>query len=344
MTKSITPIDTANDTFQIFIDRVNEIINVVNTEVVTVNSSVGVSTGNGFVNGIFGSNTLVTSFLRGGNVGTSATLTITSNVQVNTAVLSIGNTTVNTRIEAANITIANSTVDYSLPLPTTVQKSATNFFLTANGQWSIVDTSAASVAGSNTFIQFNDSGSFGAVNTFIFNKATLVLGLGNSSVNTSVSTTQVRVTNTVGNTIVSPTNITIGNSSIFSVVNSISVSTANGFFSNRVNTSLTAVGNGSAGSPSYTFASDTDTGFYRSNENQVTIALGGANKATFGPSNTVFTDRIFANGKIVALLTVSNSSSAPANPAQGELWFNTGAGKLFIYYNDGTSAQWVSVA
>jgi hypothetical protein len=344
MAKTITPIDTANDTFQVWIDRFNELINFANTEVVTVNSSAGITTGNGFINGIFGANTLVATFLRGGNVSTSGLLTITSNVSIDSSYLSVGNTSTNTRIDFANITIANSTVDYSIPLPTSAQKSATNFFLSANGEWGFIDTTAASVAGSNTFIQFNDSGSFGGANNFTFNKATVTLGVGNSSINTSISTTQVRISNTIGNTVILPTSITIGNSSVFTIVNSTSVSAANGFFTNRVNTNISSIGNGSAASPSLTFTSDPDTGLYRSNENQMTVTLGGTNKVTFGPSNTVFSDRIFANGKIVALLTVSNSTSAPANPGQGELWFNTGAGKLFIYYNDGTSAQWISVA
>ena len=35
------------------------------------------------------------------------------------------------------------------------------------------------------------------------------------------------------------------------------------------------------------------------------------------------------------------SDNAPANPSQGDLWWNSADGKLKIYYDDGQSAQWV---
>lgn len=38
------------------------------------------------------------------------------------------------------------------------------------------------------------------------------------------------------------------------------------------------------------------------------------------------------------------SSTAPLNPTPGDLWWNDTDGVLYIYYNDGTSAQWVSVS
>jgi microcystin-dependent protein len=38
---------------------------------------------------------------------------------------------------------------------------------------------------------------------------------------------------------------------------------------------------------------------------------------------------------------VTNSATAPENPANGDAWFNTTEGSLFVYYNDGDSGQWV---
>lgn len=35
--------------------------------------------------------------------------------------------------------------------------------------------------------------------------------------------------------------------------------------------------------------------------------------------------------------------TAPAAPVVGQLWWRSDSGKLFIYYNDGTSTQWVPV-
>ena len=41
-----------------------------------------------------------------------------------------------------------------------------------------------------------------------------------------------------------------------------------------------------------------------------------------------------------ALLTII-SDTAPAGPVNGQLWWNSADANLYIYYDDGTSAQWV---
>ena len=38
------------------------------------------------------------------------------------------------------------------------------------------------------------------------------------------------------------------------------------------------------------------------------------------------------------------STSAPGSPNNGDLWLNTNNGRLYVYYNDGTSSQWVQPA
>ena len=37
------------------------------------------------------------------------------------------------------------------------------------------------------------------------------------------------------------------------------------------------------------------------------------------------------------------SSTPPTNAHSGQLWWDSDSGDLYIYYNDGTSAQWVGV-
>jgi len=37
------------------------------------------------------------------------------------------------------------------------------------------------------------------------------------------------------------------------------------------------------------------------------------------------------------------SDTAPGSPSQGSLWWDSSTGGLFIYYNDGTSSQWVQL-
>ena len=44
-----------------------------------------------------------------------------------------------------------------------------------------------------------------------------------------------------------------------------------------------------------------------------------------------------------ATTQVITSDSAPSNPADGDLWYDTDYGGMFVYYADGTSNQWVEV-
>lgn len=80
--KSLPSIDTNQDTFYSWIVKTNGIINLCNTEVVTANNSANgaITTGNGYVIGAFGANTVVASILAGGNTLSTSTLTISTNV------------------------------------------------------------------------------------------------------------------------------------------------------------------------------------------------------------------------------------------------------------------------
>ena len=43
-------------------------------------------------------------------------------------------------------------------------------------------------------------------------------------------------------------------------------------------------------------------------------------------------------------VSVYVSATAPVAPANGDVWWNTNLGSLFIYYDDGDTSQWVSAA
>ena len=42
--------------------------------------------------------------------------------------------------------------------------------------------------------------------------------------------------------------------------------------------------------------------------------------------------------------SVTSSDTAPANPSSGDLWYRTDDSTLYVYYNDGSSSQWVGVS
>lgn len=42
--------------------------------------------------------------------------------------------------------------------------------------------------------------------------------------------------------------------------------------------------------------------------------------------------------------SVTISDTAPGSPAAGDLWFSSVDGSLSVYYDDGTSLQWVAVS
>ena len=42
--------------------------------------------------------------------------------------------------------------------------------------------------------------------------------------------------------------------------------------------------------------------------------------------------------------SVTTSDTAPTSPNSGDQWFDTTSGTLYVYYNDGTSSQWIGVS
>jgi hypothetical protein len=81
--------------------------------------------------------------------------------------------------------------------------------------------------------------------------------------------------------------------------------------------------------------------------NTITVANISANGTT-GTAGQVLT----SNGTIVYWATPSSGSgssvtvsdTAPSSPTNGTLWYYTGTSELFVYYDDGTSTQWVTTA
>lgn len=95
MTISLTPVANSQ-TFGTWLQRTNDLVQLFSANSVTVDSSLGgsLSTGNAYVNGIFGSNTLYATYISGGNLTSNGLLTILTNTAVN-ATMSVGNSSMN---------------------------------------------------------------------------------------------------------------------------------------------------------------------------------------------------------------------------------------------------------
>src|SRR5215475_1592567 len=77
------------------------------------------------------------------------------------------------------------------------------------------------------------------------------------------------------------------------------------------------------------------------------LSTTGVTAATYGSATQVPQLTVSAEGRITAATTVtvvalvSIGTTAPASPTVGQLWWRSDTGRLMIYYNDGTSTQWV---
>lgn len=83
MSRTIANVETTSDTFYSWLTKTNQTAEAfLDTVTVKANTAGDSTSGNGFVVGIFGANTLVGSAIRGGSVTTAADLTLSSNTKL----------------------------------------------------------------------------------------------------------------------------------------------------------------------------------------------------------------------------------------------------------------------
>ena len=153
----------------------------------------------------------------------------------------IGNSTSNIAIDVESLTISNSSISFTLTGPSEEKSSAGNYYLNANGEWTVVETGVSTAGGSNTNIQFNNSNTLFGTNAFNFDSTTNTVSIqnnlfvGNSTANVFANATSFGVSNStsnvsinslrvsVGNTVVNSSLITISNSTSTANINPISI-------------------------------------------------------------------------------------------------------------------------
>jgi hypothetical protein len=169
MAKTLPSINTASDTFQNWVDRTNAIITLIDTEVVTANTAGAVTSGNGFVNGYFGANTLVATNIKGGNVTTNSVITFQTN------------TTFSANVLVSQQLAVTNTVSFANTLAVTGNTTLSNTLL-------IVGLANAS-GGLNTTTANTTAINVGAN----INLTTSTLNIGNTSINVSSNSSMIRI-------------------------------------------------------------------------------------------------------------------------------------------------------
>lgn len=226
MAHSITLVNKSTDTFDSWVDNHNEMANVLTQEALTANNNANGAyvIGNSYVFGIFGANTLaVFTGLRGGNVQSTNTLYLSSNLYANDIAytISIGNSTVNSIATATNVIYANGLTTSQIAwnqikigsnvvanLTTISVGNSTSLSVLGNNFLSIGNSSSNAVINNTSLNIANISANQVSVGSGVFVNTTVVY-IGNSTVN-NFSNSSVNILG--GNLTLNSSSLFIGNS------------------------------------------------------------------------------------------------------------------------------------
>lgn len=226
---TLPSINTSADTFQSLFDKVNAVINTIANSVVTSNNSANgaVTTGNGYISGIFSSNVFATPTLRGGNVQTSATLDVISNTNFSTVVnvstqILVGNSTTNVIANSSSlkignfianntvVSIGNSTVNTvvntsSFKVGSNVVVGTGSLFIgntTSNAEMNLTTLKLLGGVSLNSiaFVVNNFNVNSSSINILTTSLTDTTLKIGNSTVNSVLNTTSMVIGTAVHNT------------------------------------------------------------------------------------------------------------------------------------------------
>lgn len=110
MSRAFTNVAVNSDTFYSWLGKTNDTLFAF-SETVTIkaNTAGDMTSGNGFVTGIFGANTITTSVLKGGNVQSNASILLTSNVNIGNSSLEVNTLQANiSHVKSALYTTSNT--------------------------------------------------------------------------------------------------------------------------------------------------------------------------------------------------------------------------------------------
>lgn len=166
--------------------------------------------------------------------------------------------------------------------------------------------------------------------------------LGSAVVGSSLTSVGTIATGTWQGTVISST---YGGTGINNAGRTLSINTNSGSLAyTNASTTLTIANNASVsgtntGDQTITLTGDvtgTGTGSFAT-----TLASSGVTAGTYTKVTVDAKGRVTAG---IETQTATISDTAPISPAVGNLWWDSSAGKMFIYYNDGISSQWVETS
>jgi hypothetical protein len=330
---------TANsgETWGSALDKMNQAINTISTQVFTANARANgsITTGNAYGNGIFSFTTLTTDgSLRGGNVQSSANLSIQSNAVVgnSTANIFLGfgifnvsgvfnvNSTVatmgsNVNINVSSVMIGNSTINAVL--------TAAGLILSGN------------LALNSTSVSFGNSTINAVMNSSAIGIGATAIGpgqisIGNSTVNGVMNSTTLVVgtgnftgVNAGANVNLTTAGLQVGNSTINAQVNSSTLTVPTGNFTGLnvgSNVHLTTAGL-QVGNSTVNVTVNSTTAVFGSNLSINSSALSVGNTTV---NVTINSSAIFLNGGLYGGISVANDNVSIGTDATLNLIGGTG--------------------
>jgi hypothetical protein len=205
----------------------------------------------------------------------------------------VGNTTVNCVTNSSSLTLANSTVTWSVVRPTAAQVSDGGYFPASDGTWKKPAGGSGSPGGSNTNIQYDDSGSFAGSNSFNFDKTTNTVTMQNEVL--------------TGNLTVNSDFVSIGNSTVNAVINSLAFVVGNSSVTATLNSTALMFGASSIGANGYSYMPNGL--IYQWGFGVATTGAGGAFTFPLTFPTAVFSVQVTAQGKALANDTFVNAVS-----------------------------------
>lgn len=180
---------------------------VINTISIAIGANVVTNTSTLFVSGTNSNASITSDIILVGNS--------TSAGRMDRSTIKLGTSTVNVVINTTAIVLSNSTSNTTLKVPTSVQWSATNYFLHANGSWvQVPDISSVPAAGNTTEFQYNNAGDLAGSGGFTWNSASNTATLANAliigggTVNAVINSVSIKLQNSTSNTMLSIPNST----------------------------------------------------------------------------------------------------------------------------------------